>query len=227
MNKIIKLNLVAIVAVLLGMPVMAAADGGRTYEVSVTNVTRGQILSPIVVATHSGALEPLFVLGEPASSELAMVAEDAVLDPMVAALESNDAVGDVQILTGEVGPILPGETAIVKIKAKGKFRRVTLIGMLVTTNDAFVALDGVLGPRSQAVEFDVLAYDAGSEGNNENCEFIPGPPCDNPGVREEIEAEGYVHIHAGVHGIADLVPDQHDWRNPAAHVRISRRHGDD
>ena len=50
--------------------------------------------------------------------------------------------------------------------------------------------------------------------------FIPGPPCGNAGVRDTGNAEGFVHVHAGVHGIGDLVAADHDWRNPVAKITI-------
>lgn len=34
--------------------------------------------------------------------------------------------------------------------------------------------------------------------------------------------EGYVHVHEGIHGIADLVVAERDWRNPVARVAIQR-----
>ncbi len=66
------------------------------------------------------------------------------------------------------------------------------------------------------------AYDAGSEENNEDGAFIPGPPFGCCGGRATDGAEGFVHIHSGVHGIADLAPEVYDWRNPTAMIRVTR-----
>jgi hypothetical protein len=68
------------------------------------------------------------------------------------------------------------------------------------------------------------AYDAGSERNSELCRFIPGPPCGNANVHDPDSAEGYVHIHAGIHGSGDLDPSEFDWRNPVAQIVIQRIH---
>jgi hypothetical protein len=201
-----------------------AASAQPQYKVTVTNITRGQILSPAIVATHSDSLAPLFTLGEPAGAELAAVAEDAVNGPLVSLLQGDSSVLEVKTITGVNGPILPGESASMVINAFGQFNNVSMAGMLVTTNDAFYALNGVEGPRgaNKTVTYYSPGYDAGSEANTEMCAHIPGPPCGNALVRVTNGAEGYVHIHAGIHGGADLDPAQHDWRNPVAKITIER-----
>lgn len=193
-------------------------DSGK-YEVKITNLTRGQIMSPVVVISHDFIKDPLFVLGSPASDELALVAEDAMNDELIAAFESDERTKDVQTITGENGPILPGETAS-SILTAGDY--ISAVSMLVTTNDAFFALNGIYGPENGSVIYLAPAYDAGSEANNENGDFIPGPPFGNAEIRATENAEGYVHIHAGIHGIADLDPDMYDWHNPVAKIEITR-----
>ncbi len=209
----------------------ARADNDSGVEVTVTNLTRGQIISPVVVASHRARFEPLFVPGERASAELAAVAEDADLDPLIAALTGDSDVLDVQVLFGPAGPmtpIMPGKSASIVIDVDKKFRFLSMAGMLVTTNDAFFALRGARIPSKGSRTFRSPAYDAGSEANTEDCAHIPGPPCGNGGVRVLDGAEGYVHIHAGIHGIADpdplgyLDPAAHDWRNPVAEITIKR-----
>lgn len=211
-----------LLAGLLAAPLSAQFFGGARYRVSVTNITKGQVLSPVVVATHLRNAPPLWTLGEQASPELAQVAEDAMLDPLMTQLGSMGSVLDVQVIEGAGGPIMPGETASVEVESIGGFRHVSAVGMLVTTNDAFVGLNGVRGPNLGDGEHASPAYDAGSEANTELCSDIPGPPCGNAEVRVTDGAEGFVHIHNGVHGEGDLVPSQHDWHNPAAHFVIER-----
>ncbi len=198
--------------------------GNRRYEVSITNITKGQIISPAVVATHKGSLDPIYTLGSPASDELALIAEDAILDPFIDMLEGGSAVADVEVIFGENGPILPGETASVVVSSSKRAKELSLAAMLVTTNDAFVALNGVRLPGRYSSHMPP-ALDAGSEANNEDCAYIPGPPCGNGGVRDTDGAEGYVYVSSGVHGIADLDPAQHDWRNPVAKITIRRING--
>lgn len=200
----------------------ARADNDSGVEVTVTNLTRGQIISPVVVASHRARFEPLFVAGEPASVELAAVAEDADLDLLIAELTGDSDVLDVQVLFGPAGPIMPGESASIVIDVQGNFRFLSMAGMLVTTNDAFFALRGAHIPSKGSRTFRSPAYDAGSEANTELCAHIPGPPCGSGGVSVPAGAEGYVHIHAGIHGTGDLIPAMHDWRNPVAEITLRR-----
>ena len=48
-------------------------------------------------------------------------------------------------------------------------------------------------------------------------------------MRDTGGAEGVVHIHNGVHGIAEasggLVPSRDDWRNPVAQITVKRVSG--
>ena len=61
-----------------------------------------------------------------------------------------------------------------------------------------------------------------SEPNDEDCDNIPGPVCDGAGPSPGAGGEDYVHIHAGIHGIDDLVASERDWRNPVAYITITR-----
>ncbi len=210
----------ALMLALLVLPGLATAQEenflGDTWAVTITNLTTGQIISPPIVFSHGGNFH-LFTPGEPAIPELAAVAEDADSGDLIALLEAAPKVLDVAIADGV---LLPGESTTVYVTARGAARRITALGMLVTTNDAFFAAEG------RAVGFGTneyaLAWDAGSEANTESCDHIPGPPCNHPFVRVTEGAEGYVHVHSGVHGGADLMPAMHDWRNPVAKVVLRR-----
>ncbi len=189
---------------------------GRSYEVTITNITRGQIISPPVIISHDENFY-LFRLGHPAIAELISLAEDGLTDPLTNYLDTVSAVFDYTVAPGG---ILPGESVTLEIAARGRFRFISAAGMLVSTNDAFFAIRNVRTLPNREVAVEAEAYDAGSEANNENCRYVPGPPCGSGGVRDTIDAEGYVHVHAGIHGIADLSPAEFDWRNPVAHITI-------
>ena len=202
-----------------GLGLWTGAAMANSYDVTITNLTKGQIISPPVVAAHSPEIA-IFQVGDAASDELAALAEDAAADDLIDLLESVGA----NVEQGGTG-VPPGGQVTVRIQTSGPNRVISAVGMLVTTNDAFFGLNSVR-PRGRSTTYRVAAYDAGSEANNEDCDFIPGPPCGNPGVRDTDQAEGFVHIHNGVHGIAEsdggLVPTRDDWRNPVAQISVAR-----
>ena len=130
------------------------------------------------------------------------------------------------------GPVLPGDSASVKleISKRSRSRLISVAGMLVSTNDALFAARDIwfLGRRNVIVM--APAYDAGSEKNTEACEDIPGPPCGDPNEHPADGEEGYVHVHAGIYGIAPiededaprLIPAERNWNNPVAKITIRR-----
>jgi hypothetical protein len=196
----------------------ATADSGKRYTVKITNITRGQIITPPVVIVHNGDFH-LFALGAPASSQLAALAEDGVTAPLVSEVGFMTTVAGVIAATA---PLMPGSSLSLEFMTWGPYNQISLAGMLATSNDAFFAIRGLHLPKTGTGIVYAEAYDAGSEGNSESCAFIPGPPCGHPGMRDTASAEGYVHIHAGIHGIGDLMPTEFDWRNPVAEIMVQR-----
>lgn len=192
------------------------ADEGQRYAVTITNITRGQVITPPVVISHSDEFQ-LFTLGSPAIPELAALAEDGATAPLLAYVAALPAVLDIAVSSG---PLLPGKSVTLEITTRGRFRYLSAASMLASTNDAFFAIRNVGVDKEGELVVDAEAYDAGSEANTESCAEIPGPPCGSGGVRHPDGAEGYVHIHAGIHGIGDLSPAMMDWRNPVAEVTI-------
>ena len=190
----------------------------RKYEVVITNLTRGQIISPPIIFTHLSGFR-VFTPGTAASDELAAVAEDGVNGPLENVLDNAYEVSSRE----EVGtPVLPGQSVTVEIVAGRGATELTALGMLVVTNDAFFAGQGLALPFVGTRTYRAIAYDAGSEANTELCAHIPGPPCGSGGVRQTEGAEGFIHVHSGIHGQGDLVPYRHDWRNPVVSITITR-----
>ena len=211
-----------VVAFALGLGGTALAEDQATSEVTITNLTRGQVFTPILVVSHDRSVR-LFTPGEAASPELAELAESGSPDPLSDLLETLPGVKDV---TAAGGVLLPGDSLTLTVATQGRFNRVSLAAMLVPTNDAFVALNSVRGPRGdKSKAYHAIVYDAGSEANDELCDSIPGPPgvCGGEPVSPaDPSDEGYVHVHAGIHDIGDLMAADRDWRNPAAQVIIRR-----
>jgi len=195
------------------------ADGRTYYEVSITNLTRAQVFTPVLVASHRKGVT-LFELGSAASNELSALAEGGDVAPLTATLEANDKVVD----TANSGALLmPGKTVTVTVSAAYGAKQISLASMLIPTNDSFIALNGVKAPKhGKSTVYYSPGYDAGSELNDELCQNIPGPVCGGAGGSPEAGGEGYVHISSGISGKADLAADTYDWRNPTAKIVIKR-----
>ncbi len=213
------------VLALIASSALLAQGPGRDYAVTITNVTPGQVFGPPVVVVHTRNFS-LFELGEPASPGLAILAEDAAVDTLFEELEANPEVVEF-VVAGD--PLMPGDSVTLEVHAQFPHHFVTTAQMLVTTNDAFFALNGVRVPQGKRQDprngirtFLAVAYDAGSEVNSESCDTIPGPPCGNTVVRDQEGSEGYVHVHSGIHGIGDLPPEDFGWHNPVAQVTVER-----
>jgi len=190
----------------------------RTYEVSFTNLSPGQPMAPLMVASHRSGLS-FFKAGEAPSDELASLAEAGNGAPMAEKLLKMP-----HFTTAVVGDsgTPPGGSSTVLIHAK-KNDHLSLGAMLGNTNDAFVALTDVDLPKGrQTVTYRASAYDAGTETNDESCATVPGPACGGEALSPYDDGEGFVHIHNGIHGIGGLVAAEHDWRNPVATVTIKR-----
>lgn len=198
------------------------------YEVTITNITRGQTFTPQLVVTHSRAVA-LFKVGNAASEELEILAEDGNTGPLTEVLLANQRhVSDVQTIDGLLAP---GQSSTVIVEASRRHRYLSTAAMLIPTNDTFYAANGVPLPRFSAT-YTVPGYDAGTEANDQNCANIPGPRCGgagfSPGPNEG--DEGYVYISNGFHelGSADdndneiLGPLVYDWRNPVAQIMVKR-----
>lgn len=206
-------------AVLLSFVVIGTvyADSSPRYEITITNLTRKQVIPPPVVITHEGSFE-LFSLGDSVIAPLATVAEEGDPADLLAYLETRS---DVYDFKAAGGPVLPGESVTLEVGARDRARYLTAVGMLATTNDAFFGVRHVRLPIFGMRSIEAEAYDAGSEANSELCEFIPGPPCGNH-VHDDSEPEGFIHVHSGIRDIGDLNPANMDWRNPVVEIKIRR-----
>jgi hypothetical protein len=219
------LSLAIVCSLALTTPARADDDHeGARFEVTITNLTRGQQFTPILVASHRSNVK-LFELGKPASIELAILAEEGNTAPLAAALSALPGTG--QVITGS-GLTNPGASVTLIVDGRRGFGHFSVAAMLIPTNDAFFAINGVRLPRgSERLTLTALAYDSGSERNDELCASIPGPlfaECGGSGgggapVGAE---EGYVHVHAGMHGIGSFAAANRDWRNPVALISVRR-----
>ena len=200
----------------LGLISGAQADDNNQYEVTITNATPNHVFTPVLITTHSKNVN-VFEIGLPASDGLVHQAENG--DPSVLVAELQGTHG---VYNTFVGGFVPhGQQATYIIDANKK-SRLSLTSMLATTNDGFTGLNSVKLPKKSATYY-AHVYDAGSETNNEDCSFIPGPPCvPDSGNARALNGEGFVTIHNGVHGQGDLNPQTLDWRGPVAVITIKK-----
>lgn len=200
----------------------AAAREGPLYEVTITNATFNQQFTPLLLVTHESSVR-LFEIGAPASSGLATLAEEGNVVPLRAVL---DADPNVNMTTAGTGLTNAGTSVTLTIRGRPWRDRLSIAAMLIPTNDAFVALNGVELPFHGSATYTARAYDAGSERNDELCASIPGPnfpECGGPGGGGKPgNGEGFVHVHRGIHGVGNLLPENRTWQNPVAFISVKR-----
>ena len=227
MRKLILLGLIALATTALVVgPASADDDEGedgatKTWRVTITNLTPpgpgapgSQPLSPPLFVVHSGKAD-VWGVGEIASHGVAAIAEDANNGLLESALPAVQGVKTV--FTGVGGPIPSGVTRSFTVETSGKFNRLSVVTMLVNTNDAFTGLDS-LRLRGRGSSHETMAYDSGSERNNELKSHIPGPCCGNAFVRDPEGA--VIGPHEGITGRGQLSPALYDWDGAAARITI-------
>jgi hypothetical protein len=207
----------------------AGTAAAAKWQVQITNVTPGQTFTPIMIATHYGESK-VFELGSPASEELATLAEGGDTGPLSDQLAPRRAVTSVRTIDGLLAPGQTVETTLIGLPGQ----RLTVAAMLIPTNDTFFAIHDVFLPLYGEAAVQALAYDAGSEGNDQNCAYIPGPRCGGAGESPmpSDSDEGFVHVSNGFHDLGSmddsgneiLKPADYSWNNPVAIVSIRRIH---
>jgi hypothetical protein len=210
---------IAASAIFAAPAVQAGDHGVRHYAITVTNLTRAQPMAPPAVVAHNDDYR-MFTLGSPGGPELAQLAEAGNGMPV---LDAASAMPSVYATDIGSGGILPGTSQTIEIVTTKRFSEISIGAMLGSTNDGFMAVRGVELPARGEVTVEAIGYDAGTEANSDSCAFIPGPPCGDTS-HNPAAAEGYVFVHAGMHGINNGVynPSQLDWRNPVALIQIKR-----
>jgi len=208
--------------VLLAMGTMGScsvmASDWNNYRVTITNATSHHVITPPLIVIHNRHFN-LFEVATVASDGLATQAETG--NNSVLYNEVDGARGVYNVISGS-GVIVYGNKASFDFRAP-KNAKISMAGMLATSNDAFAAILGKNLPK-KSVTYMASTYDAGSEVNNESCAYIPGPPCaENSGnLRATDGAEGFITIHGGIKGGSDLNPAHLDWRGATAIVTIDR-----
>ncbi len=197
------------------------------YTITVTNISSGSYLTPILAVGHNNLQTRMFAYDKAASPELQALAEGGDFEPLAAQFESAGA----QVIKNPAGDLLgPGELTTFKLSKENT--RISIIAMILPTNDGFVALDNA--NLHAGAQF-LYAIDAGTEANDERitgggAPNTPGIPADPSGTANMeapgisgVSAEGSVDRHPGIsagEGSA-LDADVHGWNGAIASVEVS------
>lgn len=226
----------------IGVLLLAPAAMARDYEVTITNLTAGQPLTPPVIATHRGRHQ-VFDVGQPASVGVREIAENGNSAPLLAQLAADPFDRVSAFAESGDGPLVPegtpgsamfGDEVTMAIRG-GPRDRLSWVSMLVCTNDGFTGVDslrlpGKVGKRTKAR---TDGYDARTELNTEDyadivppCQGLVGDSSGEPGTgtsNPALAEGGVIAHHAGIDGtLDDLDAAVHGWSDPVARIRVER-----
>jgi len=203
-------------------------------EVRIINLTQAQPLSPVAVIVHNSGYNA-FIDGETASTALETLAEGGDNSALIAEAEAAEQYLAHASTEGPVGPNISSDALTLTIEeSELESLNLTVVTMLVNTNDAFTALNAVDISNltvGQSRTFNAPTWDSGTEANSEASGTIPGPADtseDKVGfdeVRDDIL--DLVRFHQGVVTNADgletsILGEIHRFDNPTSRVVITR-----
>ena len=200
----------------------------RTFEVTLTNLTANQPISPLAVIAHRTGYHA-FNEGVTATSGLEQLAESGDNSALLVEAESAPEFLDSSVPDG---PALPGlSTSVTVSVTAGSETYLSLVAMLGNTNDGFTGLNNYdvseLAVEESSSMF-LPAWDAGTELNAETAATVPGPAGNGEGYNpERNDIVDFVAIHRGVISNADGLTDStldesHRFDNPTARLVIKR-----
>jgi hypothetical protein len=191
-----------------------------SYEVTVTNLTQGQPLSPIAVILHDAG--NFWEIGQATSVALEKLAESGSNTDFL-------ALNGVAASASGEGLLMPGISETINVSIEDDTSAMlTVAAMLGKTNDGFTGLNAVSLADLQVGDSwskTTFAYDAGTEANTESMATLgsAGGEGYNP-MRDDL---GFVTMHPGVVSVDDGLPTSaltqaQRFDNPVAMVRITR-----
>lgn len=233
MNTYKSINILAITfgLALYGCSSSSTAPSGgvstmpASYEIILTNLTGAQPIAPVAVVLHTSGYSA-GSLGTSASVALEKLAEGGD-NTMVL----SEATAHASVLTSVAGAgvLMPAtsETLMANV-SDWTGLQLSVVGMLVNTNDGFAALQGLdisaLAVGESTVAF-LPVFDAGTEANTETAATMPGTGGTGfDALRDDV---GFISVHRGVVTVDDGLAtsglmDQHRFDNPAVKVSIRR-----
>jgi len=216
----------------------APAANAVDFDVTIANLTNSIYFTPFLAAAHPAG-NNLFVTGQAASANLQAMAEGGDTAGLIADVTALGAT----IADNPAGGLLaPAGSTTFNMNTDGTSNdRLSIVAMLLPTNDAFAGLNAIEIPVAPGTyTFDVPAYDSGTEANDElltgggmpGVAGIPGDPSMLTGTggtgAAGADANPNVHIHRGslgdtdaMGGNSDLDSRVHRWLNPVVRVTIT------
>ncbi|WP_243369341.1 spondin domain-containing protein [Microvirga solisilvae] len=196
---------------------MNAPGQGKRVRITIENLTTSQTLSPPVFVSHNSKAPPLFKEGEEASFGLMRIAEEGNAGPLLSSVVTKN-IGEEFGAVGSGTAILPGQSRVVELEVTREFPMVSGATMLVMTNDGFTGINGVNAYELSAPRrMDLMAYDAGTEKNNERKSHLIAMM----GTERDPE-NGKVEMHTGIRGDADAPADwKFDPSKPVARITLT------
>jgi hypothetical protein len=201
-----------------------------SFDVTVTNLSNAQPLSPVAVIAHQNGYS-VFTVGTAATAGLETLAEGGDNSALTAEADADAAVMATASGAAPIGPAGTETINVEVLESELPGLTVSVSSMLVNTNDAITGINGAsiadLQP-GESMTWRTIAYDAGTEANTESAAHIPGPAGGGEGfnaARDDIADR--VAMHSGVVGqddgnAASDLSGQHRFDNPVAQVRIER-----
>lgn len=238
----VAVGLLAAPAALLAIPSMASATyphpvpSTPVYEITLTNLTPTQWFTPPVVAIHTTQAD-VYSRGAAASFGVKEIAENGNVSPLVEALTGAPGVTSVGVGVSLSGPppLGPGSTTKLTLAGQGARDRLSLVAMLICTNDGFAGIDTINIPNKVGQSRTAYArdFDAGTEINTEDladivppCQGLNGVADDNgaPGTgasNPSLAENGVIRAHKGVREVADLTWESHGWDTHAPVLKLT------
>ena len=209
-KKVVSAACALLVLGLLAGPHLTSAQADTTmWEVTITNLTAKQALSPPIIVTHASAAHA-WQVGQVASEGVELVAEEGMNDKLAAEVRS--VATDMAMATS---PLMPGNSVTLKVMAHDG-DVLSAATMLVQTNDGLTGLDNM--PLADGSR-ETMAYDAGTEENTELAAHVPGPPFNGHNAGTPTSPRQPISMHPGISGTADVGTD-FNWSGPVARFAV-------
>lgn len=217
---------------------LAGPASAADVTVSITNLTHGNHFAPLLITAHDDSMH-VFQVGMAASANLRAMAECGDVSGLATDLGGADMD---TVENPASGPLAPGATTMASLMTATASTKLSVVGMMLPTNDGFVGIDSLDIPMAAGTyTYYLNGYDAGTEANDEtlpgtDCAVgvagIPAAPNGDGGTGatgvSSMDTNTMVHIHRGIlgdtnatGGMSDLDSTIHRWQNPVAKLVLT------